>query len=217
MVIGPGWWKRWPSVVAPHATPSISTGTISSPSSATIAVQRPHPAQRAVAVDAAPQRIDLGQGKSRTIAATASASTSLVARPGLSITANQMPSRSSSWSCASARSCLQEAFERLRRRTGPRALQLLAHRLGRLRQSARDQRQPPRRRDRSRCPRSSARPRSSSSANIRARSLRARACIRAGISSRQQFEQEVGAHASYPLCAIHAPQAPFARSRTRPI
>ena len=40
-----------------------------------------------VLVDAAPQRIDLGQGKAPTIRSTASASTALVARPGLSIIA----------------------------------------------------------------------------------------------------------------------------------
>ena len=35
---------------------------------------------------------------------------------------------------------------------------------------------------------------------------------------RAEFEQEVGHHhASHPLCAIHAAQAPFASSRTRPI
>ena len=38
-------------------------------------------------IEAAPQRIDLGQAKSRMIAGIASASRSLVARPGMSFTA----------------------------------------------------------------------------------------------------------------------------------
>ena len=48
--------------------------------------------QRRLSVEseAAPQRIDLGHGKARTIAGTASARTSAVARPGLSITANRI-------------------------------------------------------------------------------------------------------------------------------
>ena len=40
-----------------------------------------------VEIDAAPQRIDLGQAKSRMIAGIASASTSRTALPGVSITA----------------------------------------------------------------------------------------------------------------------------------
>jgi hypothetical protein len=76
--------------------PSAWTGTISSPSSATIEWSGRTHRSDAVEVDFAPHRIDLGQGKSRTIAAIASANTSLVARPGLSITANQVPSRFSS-------------------------------------------------------------------------------------------------------------------------
>ena len=45
---------------------------------------------------ATPQRIDLGQGKARMTAGTASASTAAVARPGLLTCPNQTPSRSSS-------------------------------------------------------------------------------------------------------------------------
>ena len=59
------------------------------------------------------------------MAGIASARTSAVARPGCSMVANQMPSRSTSWSWVEA-GLAQEAFERLRRRGGARALQLLA-------------------------------------------------------------------------------------------
>ena len=139
----------------------------------------------------APQRIDLGQGKSRDDPSTASASTSLADRPGRSIVANSTPSRSSS--CSRGRPVLlQEAFERLLRRAGARALDLLADRLG-LPAAVRARSAPAAAASRrSRSPRSPARRAASSSANSRARSLRARACIRAGISSRQQLEQEVG-------------------------
>ena len=68
-----------------------------------------------VETEASPQRIDLGQGKARTIAGIASASTSAVARPGFSMIANQMPSRSLELVLGQA-GLAQEAFERLRRR-----------------------------------------------------------------------------------------------------
>ena len=51
--------------------------------------------------EAAPQRCDLGQGKARTIAGIASASTAPVARPGFSVTAKYTPSRVVSWSWVS--------------------------------------------------------------------------------------------------------------------
>ena len=51
-----------------------------------------------VEADAAPQRIDLGQGKARMTTGIASASTSAVARPARSLTANSTPSRSTSCS-----------------------------------------------------------------------------------------------------------------------
>ena len=68
-----------------------------------------------VETEASPQRIDLGQGKARTIAGIASARMSAVARPGCSTVANQMPSRSTSWSWREA-GLAQEALQRLRRR-----------------------------------------------------------------------------------------------------
>ena len=49
-----------------------------------------------VLIEAAPHRIDLGQGKARQMAGIASASTSFVARPGFSVTANSTPPRSTS-------------------------------------------------------------------------------------------------------------------------
>ena len=52
-------------------------------------------------MEPAPQRMDLGQGKSATMRLTASAITSAAERPGRSITANSTPSRSSSCSRAS--------------------------------------------------------------------------------------------------------------------
>ena len=47
-----------------------------------------------VEIDAAPQRCDFGHGNARMIAGIASASTSLVARPGFSLIAKNTPSRS---------------------------------------------------------------------------------------------------------------------------
>ena len=50
-------------------------------------MQRAHPAQASGCAEAAPQRIDFGQGKRATIAGRISARTSIVGRPGLWITA----------------------------------------------------------------------------------------------------------------------------------
>ncbi len=76
----------------PTSTPSMAKGTssgvsVSGPKLATIEcsgrTQRSEPGSR----EAAPQRIDFGQGKLFTIAGMISASTSIVSRPGRSITA----------------------------------------------------------------------------------------------------------------------------------
>ena len=90
-------------------------------------------------------------------------------------------------------------------RRAARALDLLAHRLGLGGRLARDQRQPPRRRiglDRAG---RRARRLASSSANIRARSLRARACIRAGISSDSNSSRKSAIMPPTPYASIHAP------------
>ena len=85
-----------------------------------------------------------------------------------------------------------------------------------VRDVARDQHQPPRRRmgvDRARLQPRLAR----ASANSRARSLRAFACIRAGISSRQEFEQEVGHQAAaLPSTRRRPPSPGRGRGRYRP-
>ena len=67
-----------------------------------------------VETEAAPQRIDLGQGKARTMAGIASASTAAVARPGLSI--DREPDAVALDELVLRQAGLaQEAFERLRR------------------------------------------------------------------------------------------------------
>jgi hypothetical protein len=74
--------------------------------------------------EAAPQRIDLGQGKARTIAGMASASTSAVWRPGFAITANQAVAI---FQLVLRQTGLaEETFQRLRRRRCLRPLELLA-------------------------------------------------------------------------------------------
>ena len=73
--------------------------------------------------DASPQRIDLGQGIARTIAGIASASTSAVLRPGLSITANSTPVALVQLVGGQA-GLAEEPFERLRRARRARALAL---------------------------------------------------------------------------------------------
>ena len=87
MVISPEWWKRWPNVTVPEVTPWTSHSTTSSPSSATMPLRGRTQRMLSVLIEAAPQRIDLGQAKSRMIAGIASASTSFTALPGVSITA----------------------------------------------------------------------------------------------------------------------------------
>ena len=84
--------KRWPQVISPALTPSISNATTSEASCGTASVQtipRRGLTQRSASgfADAAPQRIDFGHGNERTIAGMISAIASLVSRPGFSITA----------------------------------------------------------------------------------------------------------------------------------
>lgn len=86
--------KRWPSVTSPEGMPSTSNG-ITAPSNRA-RMRLIGRTQRRVPV---PQRIDLGQGKWRMMSSTLSATTSVVARPLLLISANQTPSRSTSWFC----------------------------------------------------------------------------------------------------------------------
>ena len=84
--------KRWPNVTSPDAIPSLSNRTISAASCCVASVQtmpRSGRTQRSESgrAEAAPQRIDFGQGNERTIAGMISAITSFVSRPGFSITA----------------------------------------------------------------------------------------------------------------------------------
>ncbi len=74
--------KRWPWVRSPALIPSICSGT-TSPSK----VQRMRRSGRTQRSLLAPEVIDLGQGKLRTIASTVSATISGVGRPLRSITA----------------------------------------------------------------------------------------------------------------------------------
>ncbi len=112
----------------------------------------------------------------------------------------------------------QETVERLRRRGRLGALQFLAHCLGRGGQSPGDQRQPARGRV---CRDPVMRqPRRGQRLAHHPRQVTSRLGLHpSGNFLRQQFEEKVGAgaHAAYPLCVIHAAQAPLARSRTRPI
>ncbi len=87
MVMSPEWWKRWPSVTAPDVTPCTSHSTMLSPSSATMPDSGRTQRMDSVLMDASPQRIDLGQAKSRMMAGIASASRSATALPGFSTTA----------------------------------------------------------------------------------------------------------------------------------
>ena len=84
--------KRWPSVTSPEAMPSTSKRTmsgssVSGPKVQTIECSGLTQRSDAVEVEAGPQRIDFGQGKLRTMAGTISAITSVVGRPGFSMTA----------------------------------------------------------------------------------------------------------------------------------
>ncbi len=110
----------------------------------------------------------------------------------------------------------QESVERLLRRRGFRPFQFFAHRLGRGGQAAGDQREAARCRV-SRDP-VMAQPRQSQRFGHHPREIIARL----GLHPRrdflgQEFKEKVSTHAAYPLCVIHAAQAPLARSRTRPI
>ena len=186
--MGPGWWKRCPTVVAPLVRPSISTGTISDPSRATMPWSGRTQRRDAVLADAAPQRIDLGQGKARTIRSMAGPSTSAVGWPGRSIIANSTPPRSTSASrespvlrrnpssaCggADARGPLISSDTAAVASGRPRAIR-------------------PSRRGVAKVSMASAPSPAlaSSSANRRARSLRARACMRAGISSERSSSRK---------------------------
>ena len=92
-------------VSRPDVIPPTSHGTTSPPSSATIPDSGRTQRKASLDSEAAPQRCDLGHGNARTIAGIASASTSAVARPGFSITANHTPSRSVS--CSAERPVLR--------------------------------------------------------------------------------------------------------------
>ena len=147
MVIGPGMVEAMAEVVAPHVDAVDLDRHDLLAEQRDDAMQRPHPAQRRGRCrcrapahrlgpgEVADDRCDrLGQHVARRPSRLARSS------------ANQTPSRSSSWSLRQA-GLAQEAFERLRRRAdvrGPLISSLTACGLGR--QSAGDQRQPPRRR-----------------------------------------------------------------------
>ena len=84
--------KRWPQVISPDLSPSIANGTISAVSCSVASVHtipRNGRTQRSASglAEAAPQRIDFGQGNERMIAGIISAMASFVSRPGFSITA----------------------------------------------------------------------------------------------------------------------------------
>ena len=80
--------KRWPRVTSPEAMPSTSKRTISGSSVSGPKVQRIEWSGRTQRSESAePQRIDFGQGKSRTTSGTISATRSGTGRPGRSITA----------------------------------------------------------------------------------------------------------------------------------
>ena len=94
-------------------------------------VQRPHPAQRIGAAEARPQRIDLGQGKARTIAGDRLGEHVAADRPAGLLDRGEQHAVALSKLLARQAGLAQEAFERLRRRARARALDLLADRLGR--------------------------------------------------------------------------------------
>ena len=84
--------KRWPQVTSPAAIPSISNETISAASCCVASmhtIPRSGGTERSASgfAEAAPQRIDFGQGKERMIEGIISAIASLVSRPGFSINA----------------------------------------------------------------------------------------------------------------------------------
>ena len=177
--------------------------------------------------EASPQRIDLGQGKRGRSRGSPRRARSAVARPGLSITANQMPSRSSSWSCvrpvlrrkpssacggARLRGPLISSLTASVASGRPRAISASRRGVDQMVIDRRPRDPPP----------------PAARANSRARSARALACIRAGISSEQQFEQEIG-HSVHAGCfavqrsdwlSIHAcagcPSPGRGRGRYRP-
>src|SRR4030095_10000008 len=188
MVIAPGWWKRWPTVAAPDFRPAISNATISSPSKAPMPWRGRNQRSDSVDSEASPQRIDLGQGKARTMAGIASASTAAVARQGLSIVANSTPSRSTSCSRSSPvlrrkpSSACGGALER-----GPFSSSLTASVCAGRPRAIRARRRGVTWVSTD----SAARPAASScSRNSRARSADALACMRAGISSERSSSRK---------------------------
>ena len=84
--------KRWPNVVWPVSMPSTANFTtsgssVSRPKVAVIACSGRTQESEPDLAERAPQRIDFGHGKVRMITGRISASTSIVARPGFSISA----------------------------------------------------------------------------------------------------------------------------------
>ena len=84
--------KRWPRVVlptliAPTANGTMSGSSVSGPKVARIVCSGRTQRRLVEAMEAAPQRIDFGQGKLSMMGGRISASTSIVGRPRRSITA----------------------------------------------------------------------------------------------------------------------------------
>ena len=80
--------KRWPLVMSPAEIPSIDSGTTSLPVSS-LRIHRMECKGRTHLKLPVPQRIDLGQGKFRTVFSNASATISAAGRPGLVIFAKR--------------------------------------------------------------------------------------------------------------------------------
>ena len=168
--------------------PPISQWMTSPPSSATMPDSGRTQRRLSLDSDASPQRCDLGHGNARISAGIASASTSAVARPGFSITANHTPSRSTNWSTVSPvlrrkpSSAWGGALVR-----GPLASSLIA-----CVASGRSRAISARRRgvDQTSIVPGVSPALSSALPNSRARSARAPACIRAGISSERNSSRK---------------------------
>ena len=215
-------------MAAPLAMPAISNATSSSPSKATMPASGR--TQRRLSVDergrAPAHRLGPGEGaddRGDRLGEHVGGRRGPASRS----TAKQTPSRSTSWSCVEA-GLAQEAFERLRRRAGARALELLADRLGLRRQAAGDQREAARRRHRSRSRRREA-GRAELLARTAARDRRApwpasaRGFPRRGVrgGSRRSSADHSGV-LRRPVVGIRSSpsrprSAPLARSRTRPM
>ena len=208
MVIGPGWWKRWPSVVAPLVDARDLDRHDLLAEQGNDRMERAHPAQVAVAPahrlgpgevgDDPADRLgnDLGR---RAGPAARSARTRCRRDPR----AGPGSARSCAGSLrapAAARWCagpsLPRSPPRSRRQRRARSAPAAA---GSKRSRSRHGRAPPRR---------------SASANIRGRSLRALACIRAGISSDSSSSRK-SAIRRLPRCARSTPRTPPWRGRGR--